>query len=97
VYLTAGWLYCGGPPTRSGRLEYNDAISVTDNQQLLLEIINNRYEERSSLLAVTSVTANVRVADQRPAQESLNYYKDRTQLFRILHSSPRANILISQP
>jgi hypothetical protein len=51
-----------GPSAISrGRLDYNDAISTTDNQQLLLAVIHNRYEERSSLLAVASVTANVRI------------------------------------
>jgi hypothetical protein len=59
--LLAGCSVIGPTAIRSGRLEYNDAIAVTDNQQLLLEIINNRYEERGSLLAVASVTANVRV------------------------------------
>jgi hypothetical protein len=60
--LLAGCSVIGPSAIRSGRLEYNKAISLTDNQQLLLEIVNNRYEERGSLLAVASVTANVRVS-----------------------------------
>jgi hypothetical protein len=45
-----------------GRLAYNEAIIETDNQQMLLLAVRNRYGERSNLLAVSSVTANVRVA-----------------------------------
>jgi hypothetical protein len=45
----------------SGRLAYNEAIIETDNQQMLLAIVRNRYGERNNLLAVSSVTANVRV------------------------------------
>jgi hypothetical protein len=59
--LLAGCSVMGPAAIRSGRLAYNDAISETDNQQLLMEILHNRYEERGSLLAVASVTANVSV------------------------------------
>lgn len=45
----------------AGRQAYAEAIIQTDNQQLLLSVIRTRYSERSSLLAVSSVTANVRV------------------------------------
>ena len=51
-----------GPNTiRSGRMAYNDAIAETNNQQLLRAVVDNRYSERGNLLAVASVTANVRV------------------------------------
>jgi hypothetical protein len=51
----------GPTAIRSGRLAYNEVITETNNQQMLMVVIRNRYEERSNLLAVASVTANVRV------------------------------------
>jgi hypothetical protein len=59
--LLAGCTVVGPTAIRSGRLAYNDAISDTNNQQLLMAIIRNRYEENIGLLAVASVTANVSV------------------------------------
>jgi hypothetical protein len=61
VLLTTGCTYVGPKSIRSGRLAYNAAINETDNQQMLMAVIHNRYEERASLLAVASVTANVSV------------------------------------
>ena len=52
----------GPTAIRSGRLAYNEAITETNNQQMLMVLIHNRYEERSNLLAAASVTANVSVA-----------------------------------
>jgi hypothetical protein len=59
--LLAGCTVVGPNALRSGRLAYNEAISETNNQQLLMAIIHNRYEEQIGLLAVASVTANVSV------------------------------------
>ncbi|MEA3292374.1 MAG: hypothetical protein U9Q71_08775 [Pseudomonadota bacterium] len=59
--LLAGCTLAGPNVIRSGRLSYNDAITETNNQQMLLVSVRNRYAEESSLLAVASVTANVRV------------------------------------
>ena len=51
-----------GPATvHSGRLAYNESIVETNNQQLLLLVLRNRYAERGNLLALNSVTANVSV------------------------------------
>lgn len=51
-----------GPLTiSSGRLAYNEAIAETNNQQMLMVLVHNRYEESSNMLAVASVTANVSV------------------------------------
>jgi len=66
--LLAGCTVVGPTAIRSGRLAYNEAITETDNQQLLMAVIHNRYEERGSLLAVASVTANVRVATSTGVQ-----------------------------
>ena len=64
--LTGGLLNActvvGPAAVHSGRLAYNEAIIETDNQQLLLLVVRNRYGERSNLLAVSNVTANVSVA-----------------------------------
>jgi len=52
----------GAGVIKTGRGVYNEAITRTDAQQMLMKIVRNRYGEASSMLAVTSVTANVRVA-----------------------------------
>ena len=59
--LLAGCTVVGPTAIRSGRLAYNEAITETNNQQMLMVVIHNRYEERGNLLAVASVTANVSV------------------------------------
>ena len=61
VSLLAGCTFVGPRAIGSGRLAYNEAISETDNQQMLMVLIHNRYEERGHLLNVASVTANVSV------------------------------------
>ena len=38
--LLAGCTVVGPTAIRSGRLAYNEAISETDNQQLLVEVLN---------------------------------------------------------
>ena len=60
--MTVGCTVIGPSALHSGRLAYNEAIIETDNQQMLLLVVRNRYGERSNLLAVASVTANVRIA-----------------------------------
>lgn len=59
--LLSGCTTVGPAAIHSGRLAYNDAIIETDNQQMLMVIVRNRYGERSNLLAVSSVTANINV------------------------------------
>jgi hypothetical protein len=44
---------------RNGRMAYNEAILTTNNEQLLMVAIHDRYEENANLLVVASVTANV--------------------------------------
>ena len=60
----AGWLVAGctmaGPSAvRGGRLAYNEAIAETNDQQMLMFVVQNRYEESGSLLSVASITANI--------------------------------------
>ena len=58
-----------GPSTiANGRMAYNRAIATTDHQQMLMVAVHNRYEERSSLLSVASVTANVSVSGRAGVQ-----------------------------
>lgn len=59
--LLAGCSSLGPSAVRSGRLAYNEAISETNSQQMLLAVVKNRYDESANLLAVASVTANVRI------------------------------------
>lgn len=66
--LLASCAVVGPASVRSGRLAYNEAIIETDNQQMLLMAVRTRYGERSSLLAVSSITANVSVKTSAGAQ-----------------------------
>ena len=59
--LAAGCAGVGPDVIRSGRPVYNEAIVATNNEQLLAMIVRMRYQEPAGLLAVASVTANVRV------------------------------------
>lgn len=45
----------------SGRAAYNEAIEKTNNQQMFELIVKNRFGESAGLLAVASVSANMRI------------------------------------
>ena len=69
--LVLGLTGCSGvgPNTISrGRADYNQAIQQTDSEQMLMAIVRNRYGESFSMLAVTSVTANVRIVVNASAE-----------------------------
>ncbi len=66
--LLAGCAVVGPPSIRNGRSVYNEAINDTNNQQLLMVVIRARYSENASLLAVSSVTANVSVVTNAGVQ-----------------------------
>jgi hypothetical protein len=66
--LLAGCAVVGPPSIRNGRAVYNEAINDTNNQQMLMVIIRERYAENASLLAVSSVTANVSVSTSAGVQ-----------------------------
>ena len=74
--LLASCTTIGPSVIRSGRLAYNEAITETSNQQMLKAIVNGHYEERSSLLSVASVTANVRVSGQAQIQSGFGSVSD---------------------
>jgi len=67
------WLFLGcsviGPQSiANGRAAYNEVINQTEDQQLLMAIVRNRYGETISMLAVTNVTANIRFTAGAGAQ-----------------------------
>jgi len=66
--LLNGCTVVGPSSIRGGRLAYNEAINDTNNQQMLMLIVHNRYEERGNLLTVSSVTANVRITSSAGIQ-----------------------------
>ena len=49
-------------------MAYNEAIAETNAQQMLMVPVHNRYEEGNHMLAVASVTANVRVSSRAGVQ-----------------------------
>jgi hypothetical protein len=59
---TAGCAWLGPDSIRSSRSAYNDAIVATDSEQLLDTIVRMRYGEPTSMLVVSSVTANMHVS-----------------------------------
>jgi hypothetical protein len=56
----SGCSLVGPKAISAGRAHYNEAINKTEDEQMLLWIVRNRYGETSSLLAVNGVAANVR-------------------------------------
>ena len=60
--LLASCSHTGPTAIRNGRLAYTEATLATDNQQMLLAVIKERYTERSELLMVSSITANIRMS-----------------------------------
>ena len=58
-----------GPRSISrGRASYNEAITQTDNEQLLMSIVRGRYGETYNMLAITAVAANIRFSANANAQ-----------------------------
>ena len=58
--LLAGCAGVGPHNISKGRADYNEAINTTEDEQMLLAIVKGRYGESNTLLAVSSITANVR-------------------------------------
>jgi hypothetical protein len=74
--LLGGCTVVGPAAISSGRLAYNQAITTTDNQQMLMVLIQNRYGERGHLLTVASVTANVSVTTSAGIQAGFGSTSD---------------------
>jgi len=76
ILLCSGCSVVGPTSIGTGRLAYNDVITMTNDQQMLMAVLKNRYEEHASLLAVSSVTANVRVAGNLGLQAGMGNSSD---------------------
>ena len=61
LFALPGCANIGSRSISMGRGDYNQAISKTDEEQMLLAIISGRYGDSFSLLAVSGVAANVNV------------------------------------
>lgn len=59
--LAAGCAFVGPRALDRGRPTYNAVINATEDQQILSMIVRRRYDETFGMLAVASVTANIRV------------------------------------
>lgn len=66
--ILAGCNMAGPTSIANGRALYNDMICRTSGEQTLQMIVRIRYNELTSLLAVSSVTATVKVATRAEAQ-----------------------------
>ncbi len=65
IVLCIGLTACAriGPESiKSGRLSYVEALSTTNEQQILLAVVRNRFNQHGMQLAVSSITANIRIA-----------------------------------
>ena len=60
VLSLQGCALIGPAVIRGGRSAYNDTIVATNNQQVLAVIVRTRYGEPSGLLAVSSITSNMK-------------------------------------
>lgn len=61
LLLLTGCSVVGPASIGSGRIAYSQAITTTEQEQLLQIIVRNRYDEQFVPLAVSGVTANIRV------------------------------------
>ncbi|MHC4077598.1 MAG: hypothetical protein ACYST0_04045, partial [Planctomycetota bacterium] len=66
--LITGCGIVGSSVIRNARAVYNEAMVATNNEQVLNMIVRMRYQEPAGLLAVASITANVRVQTSVGAQ-----------------------------
>lgn len=77
--LTAALLACGlsacntiGPSAiRTGRMGYNEAVQVTSDQELLLNIVRLRYRDTPTILQIASINTQLNLATSVNASTSL--------------------------
>ncbi|MCP3903174.1 MAG: hypothetical protein GY715_06005 [Planctomycetes bacterium] len=60
VPLLGGCAVVGPTSISNGRGVYNEIITRTDDEQILNMIVRDRYDDTFGMLAVTSVTANIK-------------------------------------
>ena len=66
--LLNGCAVIGPSSIHSGRLTYNEAISETNNQQMLMVLIHNRYAEERSTPLRDHKSENNMLPDENGAQ-----------------------------
>ncbi len=71
VSALTGCIVAGPASIAAGRGVYNEGINRTEDEQLLNMIVRERYNETYGLLAVASVTANIRASANVGAQFGL--------------------------
>lgn len=60
--ILCGCNLAGPAALGGGRSAYNTIVNQTEDEQLVAAIVRHRYDETFGLLAVTSITANIRVS-----------------------------------
>jgi hypothetical protein len=68
LFMLSGCAMVGPKSISIGRALYNETINKTENEQMLLAIVKSRYGESSTLLAVSSIAANVRFSTNASIQ-----------------------------
>ncbi len=68
IFSFYGCTQLGPRSISKGRASYNEAITQTDNEQLLMSIVRGRYGETYNMLAITAVAANIRFSANANAQ-----------------------------
>jgi len=68
IALLGGCYQLGPTGISAGRGLYNEVINATEDQQILNMIVRKRYNETFGMLAVASVTANMRASAEITAQ-----------------------------
>lgn len=61
VIAAGGCTFAGPAAIRGGRSVYSAAINATENEQILSIIVRQRYDETFDMLAVSSITASIRL------------------------------------
>lgn len=62
VAMLFGCNVVGPAALGGGRSAYNSIVNQTEDEQILAAIVRSRYDQTFGLLAVTNITANIRVA-----------------------------------
>jgi hypothetical protein len=71
LWALSGCAMVGPRSISVGRGDYNEAISKTEDEQMLLSVVKGRYGESFSLLAVSGVAANVRFSTNAGVQAGI--------------------------
>lgn len=78
IFSICGCTQIGPRSISRGRASYNEAITQTEGEQLLMSIVRGRYGETYNMLAITGVAANIRFSANANAQVGIgpseNYY-----------------------